>query len=52
VHDNEQVLRYLNRHGRFGDVQVDPATGRTALDGRLLAVAPAEQVSLSRPYFM
>jgi urease subunit alpha len=40
------------RHGRLGDVQVDPATGRTALDGRLLAVAPAEQVSLSRLYFL
>jgi urease alpha subunit len=40
------------RHGRLGQVRVDPATGRTTLDDELLAVAPAESVPLSRLYFL
>jgi urease alpha subunit len=40
------------RHGRLGQVRVDPATGRTTLDDDLLFVAPAESVPLSRLYFL
>jgi urease subunit alpha len=40
------------RHGRLGQVRVDPATGRTTLDDDLLAVEAAESVPLSRLYFL
>jgi urease subunit alpha len=40
------------RHGRLGQVRVDPATGRTTLDDDLLAVEPADSVPLSRLYFL
>ena len=39
------------RHGREGDVRVDPS-GRTTIDGQLLAVPPASSVPLSRLYFL
>ena len=42
----------MARHGRLGQVRVDPATGRTTLDDDLLSVAPAESVPLSRLYFL
>jgi urease subunit alpha len=42
----------MARHGRLGEVRVDPATGRTTLDDDLLAVVPAETVPLSRLYFL
>ena len=42
----------MTRHGRLGQVRVDPATGRTTLDDDLLSVAPAESVPLSRLYFL
>ena len=42
----------MTRHGRLGQVRVDPATGRTTLDDDLLAVAPADSVPLSRLYFL
>jgi hypothetical protein len=38
------------RHGRLGQVRVEPGTGRTTLDGDLLAAAAAESVPLSRLY--
>ncbi len=40
------------RHGRLAEVHVDPATGRTTLDGDLLAVPPADTVPLSRLFFL
>ena len=40
------------RHGRLGEVRVDPATGRTTLDDSLLSVPAAETVPLSRLYFL
>jgi urease subunit alpha len=40
------------RHGRLGQVQVEPDTGRTTLDGDLLAAVAAESVPLSRLYFL
>jgi len=40
------------RHGRLGQVRVEPGTGRTTLDGELLAAAAAESVPLSRLYFL
>ena len=40
------------RHGRLGQVRVDPGTGRTTLDGDLLAASAAETVPLSRLYFL
>ena len=42
----------MTRHGRLGQVRVDPATGHTTLDDELLAVAPADSVPLSRLYFL
>ena len=42
----------MTRHGRLGQVRVDPATGRTTLDDELLAVAPVDSVPLSRLYFL
>jgi len=42
----------MTRHGRLGQVRVDPATGRTTLDDELLAVTPADSVPLSRLYFL
>jgi urease subunit alpha len=42
----------MARHGRLGEVRVDPATGRTTFDDDLLAVVPAETVPLSRLYFL
>jgi urease subunit alpha len=42
----------MTRHGRLGQVRVDPATGRTTLDDELLSIAPAESVPLSRLYFL
>jgi len=39
------------RHGREGDVRVDPA-GRTTIDGQLLSVPAARSVPLSRLYFL
>ena len=38
----------MTRHSRLGQVRVDPRTGRTTLDGELLAAPPAEEVPLSR----
>ena len=40
------------RHGRLGQVRVEPGTGRTTLDGELLAAAAVESVPLSRLYFL
>jgi urease subunit alpha len=42
----------LTRHGRLGQVRVDPGTGRTTLDGELLATPPAETVPLTRLFFL
>jgi urease alpha subunit len=42
----------MTRHGRLGQVRVEPSTGRTTLDGELLAVPAAESVPLSRLYFL
>jgi urease subunit alpha len=42
----------MTRHGRLGQVRVDPRTGRTTLDDDLLFVEPAESVPLSRLYFL
>jgi urease subunit alpha len=42
----------MTRHGRLGEVLVDPASGRTTLDGDLLSVPPADAVPLSRLYFL
>jgi urease subunit alpha len=42
----------MTRHGRLGEVRVDPATGRTTLDDDLLFVEAAESVPLSRLYFL
>jgi urease subunit alpha len=42
----------MARHGRLGQVRVDPRTGRTTLDDDLLAVEPADSVPLSRLYFL
>jgi urease subunit alpha len=42
----------MTRHGRLGEVRVDPATGRTTLDDSLLSVPAAESVPLSRLYFL
>jgi urease subunit alpha len=42
----------MTRHGRLGDVLVDPVSGRTTLDGEPLSVPPAEVVPLSRLYFL
>jgi urease subunit alpha len=42
----------MTRHGRLGQVLVDPRTGRTTLDGELLAAPPAESVPLSRLFFL
>jgi urease subunit alpha len=42
----------MTRHGRLGQVRVDPRTGRTTLDGELLAAPPADSVPLSRLYFL
>ncbi len=42
----------MTRHGRLGQVRVDPGTGRTTLDGELLAVPPADAVPLSRLFFL
>ncbi len=44
--------RSMTRHGRLGEVRVDPATGRTTLDDSLLSVPAAETVPLSRLYFL
>lgn len=40
------------RHGRLAEVRVDPATGRTTLDGDPIAVPPAGTVPLSRLFFL
>jgi urease subunit alpha len=40
------------RHGRLGQVRVELGTGRTTLDGDLLAAPAAESVPLSRLYFL
>jgi len=40
------------RHGRLAHVQVDPATGRTTLDGDVLAAPPATYVPLARLYHL
>ncbi len=42
----------MTRHGRLGQVRVDPRTGRTTLDDELLATPPAESVPLSRLFFL
>jgi urease subunit alpha len=42
----------MTRHGRLGQVRVEPGTGRTTLDGQLLAAPAAESVPLSRLYFL
>ncbi len=42
----------MTRHGRLGQVRVDPRTGRTTLDGELLAAPPADSVPVSRLYFL
>jgi urease subunit alpha len=42
----------MTRHGQLGQVQVDPRTGRTTLDGELLTTPPADAVPLSRLYFL
>jgi urease subunit alpha len=42
----------MTRHGRLGRVRVEPGTGRTTLDGELLAAPAAESVPLSRLYFL
>jgi urease subunit alpha len=42
----------MTRHGRLGEVLVDPATGRTTIDGQALSVPPADSVPLSRLYFL
>jgi len=42
----------MTRHGRLGQVRVEPGTGRTTLDGDLLAAAAVESVPLSRLYFL
>ena len=42
----------MTRHGRLGQVRVEPGTGRTTLDGELLAAPAAESVPLSRLYFL
>ncbi|MFD2351360.1 hypothetical protein ACFSTC_21645 [Nonomuraea ferruginea] len=40
------------RNARTGHVHVDPRTGAVRLDGEPISSAPAEQVSLSRLYFL
>lgn len=40
------------RHDTLGHVHVDPATGVTTLDGRLLTIPPADTVPLARLYFL
>jgi urease subunit alpha len=42
----------MTRHGRLGRVRVEPGTGRTTLDGELLAAPAAESVPLSRLDFL
>jgi urease subunit alpha len=42
----------MHRHGRLAQVQVDPRTGRTTLDGELLAAPPADRVPLARLYHL
>ncbi len=42
----------MTRHERLGQVRVEPGTGRTTLDGELLAAPAAESVPLSRLYFL
>lgn len=42
----------MTRHGRLGQVRVDPRTGRTTLDDELLATPPAQSVPLSRLFFL
>ena len=42
----------MARHGRLGQVRVDPRTGRTTLDGEILAAPPAASVPLSRLFFL
>ena len=42
----------MARHGRLGEVRVHPVSGRTTIDGELLAVPPAGSVPLSRLYFL
>jgi urease subunit alpha len=42
----------MHRHGRVAPVRVDPATGRTTLDGELLAVPPVDYVPLARLYHL
>jgi urease subunit alpha len=40
------------RHGRTGDVRVDPATLAVTLDGELLEAPPLEEVALSGRYLL
>jgi urease subunit alpha len=40
------------RHGRLGEVRVDPRTLAVTLDGELLAAPPLEEVALSGRYLM
>jgi urease subunit alpha len=40
------------RHGRTGEVRVDPRTHEVTLDGELLAAPPLEEVALSGRYLM
>jgi urease subunit alpha len=42
----------MTRHGRLGEVRVDPGTGRTTLDGEPLSVPPADTVPLGRLHFL
>jgi urease subunit alpha len=40
------------RHGRVGDVRVDPRTLAVTLDGETLAAPPLEEVALSGRYLL
>ncbi|HEX6525118.1 MAG TPA: urease subunit alpha [Streptosporangiaceae bacterium] len=53
VRDTRRIGAHsMVRHGRLAEVRVDPATGRTTMDGAELAAGPASQVPLSRLYFL
>lgn len=45
-------LTSMVRHGRMGAVEVDAATAAVSLDGEELRSEPAEQVALSRLYYL
>ena len=40
------------RHGRTGEVRVDPRTHAVTLDGEALAAPPLEEVALSGRYLL